>query len=297
MVWHWIIKSWLQQKAQEKIYEAVAEQARQRARSDEANVRGGAAETTDVAILFSVTAEAGGLEDMLEEAVTTRGAGFVVHQGRLRGKSVLLVVAGAGHRAAQGVAAAVIAAHRPGWVISAGFAGALAAEVRRRELVFGDVVLDEHGNVFPTHLDQIGNGWKLPAGARVGRLLTVDRVVRDPEEKKALAQRHQAVALDMTSTGVARACGEQSTGLLAVRIVGDEVDERLPSDLEHLMRQESAAGKLGAVIGSVFRRPSSVKDMLHEKEEALLASDRLAAALADLVESIGDPPAAPYQLT
>jgi adenosylhomocysteine nucleosidase len=70
---------------------------------------------------------------------------------------------------------------------------------------------------------------------------------------------------------------------LSVRIITDGVDDELPVEIDHLAKQTSLAGKLGAVTGAVFRRPSSMKDLYRLKETALLSSDRLAEFLESLM--------------
>ena len=56
--------------------------------------------------------------------------------------------------------------------------------------------------------------------------------------------------------------------------------------IEKILEQQSLAQKLGAATGAVFRRPSSVKDMWNLRERALVASDRLAKFLTQLIPQI-----------
>ena len=128
----------------------------------------------------------------------------------------------------------------------------------------------------------------------VGRLLTVDRLIREPAEKQALGQQHQALAVDMESWAVGEVCRQDKVRFLAVRVISDAVQDALPEDLDRLVMQQSTAGRLGAAAGTLFRRPSSIKDMLRLKEEALVASDRLAKFLAGVIEQLApEPPGRP----
>jgi nucleoside phosphorylase len=112
-------------------------------------------------------------------------------------------------------------------------------------------------------------------GLHVGRLLSVDRLIRQPAERRILHEEHDALACDMETISVARACQELNTRLLSVRIISDAVDDELPPEIEHLLSQKSIAGKLGAAAGAVFQRPSAAKDLWKLREDALKASDRL----------------------
>jgi adenosylhomocysteine nucleosidase len=71
-----------------------------------------------------------------------------------------------------------------------------------------------------------------------------------------------------------------------VRIISDAVDDELPADVERLARQKTRAGQFGAATGAIFRRPSSVKDMLRLKEYSLVASDRLAKFLSGMITQL-----------
>jgi adenosylhomocysteine nucleosidase len=120
----------------------------------------------------------------------------------------------------------------------------------------------------------------------VGRLLTVDRLIDDPADKRRLAQATGAIALDMETFAVASVCRRAATPFIAIRVVSDAVDDRLPREVGRLLRQKTLAGKLGALAGAVLARPSSVKDLYQLKEDALVASDRLADILEAVVHEL-----------
>ncbi len=113
--------------------------------------------------------------------------------------------------------------------------------------------------------------------------MTVDRVVRLPEEKRALGEKYAALAADMETLAVAEVCRRRETPFLAVRVVHDAADDALPRDVEKLLAQRSGAARLGAAVGSILKRPSSVMDLLRLQQRAVEASDRLAQFLAALM--------------
>jgi adenosylhomocysteine nucleosidase len=120
----------------------------------------------------------------------------------------------------------------------------------------------------------------------VGRLLTVDDVVGDPSEKLALGKQHGALAVDMETMAVAEVCGREKVRLLSIRVIIDEVDRALPRDIDLLVKKKTTAGRLGAAAGAIVRRPSSVKDMWQLKEDALVASERVAKFLVGIVSQL-----------
>jgi len=239
-------------------------------------------------VVFALGAESGGLEDLLEQRVSTRAAGLVVHEGILCKQPVALVISGPGAENAQRAARALIAGHRPRWVVSAGFAGALDDRPARYDIVLATDVVEPSGRELAIAAEPEIDLATLaqPQAVHLGRVLSVARLVREPEEKQALGEQYHAAAVDLESFGVVEVCREQGTAALVVRAITDTAGEALPAEIEKLLDQPSAAGRWGAALGAVWRRPGSFKDLMRLRETALVASDRLAAFLAELVERL-----------
>ncbi len=284
----WLLRDWLQRAAVQRLGQAVTEAARQQAEPGEPSSPGRtlAMGTCDVGLVFATEIESGGLEDLLRGVVSIRGEGFVARQAQHQGRSLVLVRCGAGRQAAADATEALILGHRPRCVISAGFAGGLQTAVARHHLVVADDLVDADGRhlAIEPPIDRGG----LPEGPPlcVGRLLTVDRVVRQPREKKELGEKYQALAVDMESFDVAQVCRERNVPMLAVRVITDAVDEELPRDVERLARQKTPAARWGAVIGTLWNRPSSVKDLWALQEKALIGTDRLGRFLLAMIEQL-----------
>jgi adenosylhomocysteine nucleosidase len=238
----------------------------------------------DLAIAFALGMEAGGTVDLLEKASVARGEGFIEHAGTLRGKEAVVIETGVGAAAAAKAVSDVIGFHEPAWVISAGFAGALAPGLRR-----GHIVMPRE--IVCTGRPPLSVGFQLDAaqtpGLHVGRLVTVDRIIRTRAEKETLGQQHQALACDMESYAIAEVCRQKQVRFLSVRIITDALEEELPREVERLLAQKTLAGKLGAAARAVMQRPGSAIDLMKLQDQALTASDRLAKFLAGLVVQLG----------
>ncbi len=280
MVWQSLLQNWLRNRAQQAAVQAAMQAAGKGAAR--------AAETAppaqvDIAVIAALNMELGGLADRLSGIVTTQANGFKTHRGAWRDRGVLLVESGVGRQRATRATAAVIDGHHPSWIISTGFAGGLALDVARLHIVVGNSVANEAGErlAIDLKLDPAGQ-----RGLHVGRILTVDRIVRTPAEKQALAAKHDALAVDMESFAVAEVCRRERTRFMAVRVISDAAEDELPPDVERLINRSTMAGKLGAAAGAIVRRPSSVKDFWQLKEQALLATDRLAEFLLGMIEQL-----------
>ncbi len=290
MVLRYLVRNWLQNAAREKVRQTVVEAARK-----EFAAAGEAAQQppdepeerpADVGVVFALGIESGGLEDLLSGVVTTRGYGFTAKEGGYRGRKIVLFRSGSGKAAARQAAEAMISGHKPRWLVSAGFVGGLAAGVKRHDVIMADTLKDATGQQLKVDLKVDPESLARTPGVHVGSLVTVDEILRLPSEKRALGVRHHALGVDMESFAVAEVCRQREVKFLAIRVVTDAVDEQLPPDLEKLMRQSTKLSKFGAVVGTVWNRPASVKDMWQLKETALVASDRLGKFLAATIEQL-----------
>lgn len=278
-MWQNLLRSWVQQRVRQSAAEAVRAATQKPATAAERAIG-----PCDVAVVFALGIEAGGFEDLLTDTVTTQAAALTLRAGTLHGRSVVVAETGVGYDAAAAGTELVIAGHHPDWVISAGFSGGLDAGLRRGDLVMANALLRPDGRRLAMDL-------KLDASAanksvHFGACVMADALVGKPAAKEALGKATGALAVDLESWAVGEACRLAKTRFLCVRIISDAVDERLPSEIEMLARQTSNAARFGAAAGAIFRRPSSVKDMLKLKQDALGFSDRLARFLSGVIEQL-----------
>lgn len=278
MMWHAFFHSWVQQQVRQSAAEALRAATERPAADAERTIA-----PCDVAVIFALGIEAGGLEDLLEGTVTTHGTGLTVREGKLRGHSVVVAETGIGRHAAAAGTQLVIAGHRPAWVISAGFSGGLNGGLRRGDVVIANALVHPDGRRLAIDLKLDRAAGK---GVHVGACATAEAVVSRPADKTALGKTTGALAVDLESWAVGDACRQAKTRFLCVRIISDAVDDRLPPEIETLARQKTNVARFGAAAAAIFRRPSSIKDMLKLKEEALVCSDRLARFLTGMIEQL-----------
>jgi adenosylhomocysteine nucleosidase len=277
--------SYARQAARQKIQEAVVNTWQQV--SGEGTPRQPAdLPPCDVAFVMSTEVEAEGLSKRLEGSVTTRCASFVEHAGRWCGRQVVIAECGLGAKAAAKATADVIAIHHPAWVVSAGFAAALADHLRRGHILMADRVANSKQGELAVGLKFDPNALAEIKGLHVGRLLTIDRLVHKPDQKRVLGHEHAALACDMETMSVAEVCHREKTKFLSVRVISDALDDQWPPEIETLLDQRSWAGKLGAAAGAMWRRPAWVKDLLRLQEQAELASNRLAQFCAGVIPQL-----------
>lgn len=287
MMWRQIVSQWIRQTASQTLQEVVSEAARG-AHYRFGEKGGVAAQASPCALVavFGVSVESGGTVDLLRDAVSMRCPNFIEHTGHLGGTRLAVIESGLGRQAAATAMSDVIALHHPQWVISAGFACGLSASLRRGHILMADEVVDAEHQRLPIDLPVDRASVAATRTQHIGRLLSVNQLVRSREEKNRLATAYQALACDMETMAVAQACRRENIRFLSVRIITETVEEELPREIERLLAQKSIAARLGAATGAIFNRPSRIKDLWKLKEDALQASDRLAKFLAGVVAQL-----------
>src|SRR5262245_33838485 len=145
--------------------------------------------------------------------------------------------------------------YRPKVVISAGFAGSLHADYHVGDVILAKEVVDAAGTSWPTTwpMSLPHSEWRPPLHR--GPLTTVERIVAAPEDKKALAEKHAAIAVDMESATVARRCSERHMPCACVRAISDDLETPLSPRLAGLV----AGGRVDVLrlLGVLIARPST----------------------------------------
>jgi adenosylhomocysteine nucleosidase len=271
-----LVQTWLHNAATSKVREAVVQAAKAQLAQPADEPPAEEPRPCHWGLVFALGIESGCLEDLLQGIVTIRGGGLIAREGGLKGRRIVVVLSGAGRNKAAAATEILIDGHRPQRVISAGFAGGLDPSMKRNDILIADRLLDASGAEMPVELPAGLAALAGQSGVRRGTLLTGDRIIRLPSEKQQLFGRSGAMAVDMETLAVAEVCRRRNVAFSSIRVINDTADEALPDDMEHLLAQKTEAARLGAALGAVWRRPGSAKDMYQLRENALVASGRLA---------------------
>ncbi|MFM9058121.1 MAG: hypothetical protein ACKOSQ_03155 [Planctomycetaceae bacterium] len=230
-----------------------------------------------VGIVFAVAVEADAFERAATDRIETRAAGLAFHEGMVRGARVAWCVGGVGAAAADHATRMLVAGHRPGLLMSAGFAGGLDPALTRGAVVRPAISVAD-GARRPLPLDTRG----CPVAAPPLTIVTVADVVATPAAKRALADRCHAHLVDMETRAVAEAALALGLPCASVRVISDTVDDELPREVAALVRPQSPLRRLGAALGAVGRRPRAALDLWRLYEHAVVDAQSLAQALAEL---------------
>ena len=186
---------------------------------------------------------------------------------------------GAGRTRARKATLALIDAHTPRWLLSVGFSGALRPDLKIGDIVVANGIVGPAGESLALDLSMTAD----PArGWHVGRIATVDHIVRTVAEKSALADKTGALAVDMESLAVGQVAQDVRLRFMAVRAISDDATSDLPPEVLAILGPTGSV-RAGAVAGALWKRFSSAKDMWRMREHAIQASERLASFLEGVI--------------
>ncbi len=163
-------------------------------------------------------------------------------KGHLDGKPVLFARTGVGIRRARDGTGYVIQKFNPELIISAGLGGALGDGLRVGDIVLGQWVfslkMNKRKELF---CDITGLSMEFLRGG----LLTENRFVNHPDEKRRLHRQTDALSVDMETWGVVEAAEVYGAPVISVRSISDDNQVELP-DMRHFYRTSGDLRKLNA---------------------------------------------------
>ncbi|UCH86201.1 MAG: hypothetical protein JSU97_06595 [Dehalococcoidia bacterium] len=209
-------------------------------------------------------------------------------EGTLAGRQVLVARTGMGSARAQEATSALIQHHSPEAILSIGLAGSLTDELRVGHLVIARQVYALHE---PFHEGPLAasNGLACDpalvelavAAARQRRLafregvsLTVPQVIDQPEVKRRIGDSLPVEMVEMESYWVGRVAADQGIPFLIVRVILDELGDRLP-DLPNTVDETGAIARSRA-LRHLLSRPGQIPALVRLAVNTRRASQRLA---------------------
>jgi adenosylhomocysteine nucleosidase len=238
----------------------------------------------DVGIVAALAVEVGFLIERLTGVRRYTGAGHTVVEGECGGKLVGVVVSGMGRAAARRGAELLLDGHRPRWLVSAGFAGALDPGLERYAIVMPNDVVDTDHHHYAIDVRVPPRGVGGPT-IRTGRLLTVDRLVATAAEKAQLRRQFGADLVDMETSVVAALCSARAVRFLSIRVISDDAQTNLPPEIVTLLTR-TGTYRIGAALRALWNRPSRIKDFWALHEQVQESGDRLARFTVAAIERL-----------
>ena len=217
----------------------------------------------------------------VEQTTTVAGVRCAIgHRGHVR---IFLFQSGIGPQKAFEVSQTVLLNDSWGLVVSSGFAGALRAcsigtimvgrDIFLEETNFLDDALAETSIVCDKNFRE--RAFKAACSvdhmSQSGNIMTLSRIVWKASEKKDIAARTQAVALDMESAVLGYVARRKNIPFIVVRTISDLVDEDLPIDFNLFLHPRTWLKGVGIVL----RSPLSLIQFIRLRRQMKQASLQL----------------------
>lgn len=236
----------------------------------------------DIGLVAALAIETSAFLERCEKVKKYNASGLTFRGGRYDQVKIASVDGGMGFAKARAATQAMIETHTPRWVLSVGFSGALSPEVQCGDIVMANSIVDTHGQELFVDLNMAANP---KSGLHVGRILTIDHIVRTVAEKQELGAQYGAIAVDLESLAVAQVCRDAKTRFMAIRVISDDLAADLPPEILSVVGATGAV-RIGAALSAVWKRPGSVSDMWKLREKAHQAARRLATFLDGVVTQL-----------
>jgi adenosylhomocysteine nucleosidase len=243
-----------------------------------------------IAVTFALPAESSGFLRRLRDKSHSERDGVRTIRGKIEDRAIEVLHTGVGEKVCRQRLGKFLSARRTAGrirggerhqfdcLISAGFAGALD-----NDLKIGDLLLAE--NFSTVHLSEARASL---SGLRIhiANLLTVPALIDSPEERNKLAFTTGAVAADMETEFIARACAACGIPLLSLRVISDTPQHRLPAPANVLFDIERQQTRMLKLATHLLAHPGRVSRLVHFASRIAHARKILADALVAVVRKL-----------
>jgi len=231
-----------------------------------------------IAITFALRAESVGLKCLLKNGRRVIANQTTFFQGELHGRQIALCHTGVGANVSQRRTKDFLTAARAGCLISAGFAGALSDDLRVGDLFIAD---NFSAGEMQAQSRQVLAGFQ----PRFGKLVTTPVMIDDVNARRELRASSGAVAVDMETEFIARACAEHGVPLLSLRAITDTPADPFPAPADILFNLERQKTELGRLALYLLSRPPRIIPLVQFARRVANARSILTRAIDVLVES------------
>ncbi len=238
-----------------------------------------------VAILSALSIELAGLKSRYSFGNATLGNGFRTWQTIVADQPVLIVETGVGYRRAEKATQAIIDAYRPNWVISVGLCGGLNEELLTGQLVIAKSVKRLAGRAIACSKGILKDEVVEKIEAKQVQAITAESAVLSVEGKKKLHDSTKGDIVDLESFAVVDVCQQRQVKFGVLRVISDDAKTSLPPGVMSLIG-ETGALRVGALVGTLWNKPSSVIDLWNLRQQSMACSQTLAIGIETLCQHL-----------
>ena len=227
------------------------------------------------AILAAVSEETAGIKHLMNIANRIRLGKSEAWLGKWQGKNIVLVRTGVGKQRAAEAVLKTIEQFSPDRLLSIGYAGGLVSELQVSDLIIAERVVDVESSAefLPDQQWlQLAQNISVSENYKVisGKLVTANKVIHSPLDKKEFGERLSAHAVEMETSAIAKVAMDKNLPFLSVRAISDSVEQEI-LDSSSFLRRDGEISKLKAGW-YVLTHPSSIASALSLRSQTQLAT-------------------------
>ena len=231
-----------------------------------------------IAITFALLAESSGLVALLRDKRRAASGETEIIYGEINQRPVAIFHTGIGQKACQANIDNFLRVEHPDIWISSGFAGGVGEDLR-----VGDLFLAENFS----DRELLSAGQRLLGNAsRPAKLFTSTTIVDSTAQRNEIAHAQGALAIDMETETIARACIARGIRMLSLRAISDSLDEPFPAPphlLFDLERQRTDMAKLALYF---LKHPTHIVGFIRFANRTARARRTLTNAIVAVLQDL-----------
>jgi nucleoside phosphorylase len=232
-----------------------------------------------IAITFALPAESSEFVALLRDKRRAMSSEGEIIYGEINQQPVTIFHTGIGQKACQAKIDNFLRIDHPDIWISSGFAGSVDEDLR-----VGDLLLAE--NFSDRELLAAAQRLLADRNARTAKLFTSTTIVDSTGQRNEIARTQGALAIDMETEIIARACSAGGIRMLSLRAISDSLDEPFPAPphlLFDLKRQRTNAAKL---VSYFLKRPTHIVGFIRFANRIARARRTLTNAIVAVLQDL-----------
>jgi adenosylhomocysteine nucleosidase len=232
-----------------------------------------------IAITFALPAESSGFVALVRNKRRAVSGDTEIIYGEINQRPVTIFHTGIGQKACQANLDNFLRVEHPDIWISSGFAGGVGEDLR-----VGDLFLGE--NFSDRELLSAAQRLLADRNVRAAKLFTSATIVDSAGQRNEIARAQGALAIDMETETIARACIAHGIRMLSLRAISDSLDESFPAPphlLFDLERQRTDMAKLSLYL---LKHPSNLWRVLRFTRRIRRARQALTDAIVAFLQEL-----------
>ena len=247
-----------------------------------------------IAVITAMPEEYRAVADCLGAETAAQVGALRAGRFSLAGHEILLVESGMGFHNAAKAAEMLVRDGRPDLLVSAGFCGGIAPELRAGDVVVAKeiIIADDGGfeevpvQLSPSGLDFIAR--QAAEGKRTfgGTFVSTSVITSKRNLAGMLPGSCPSPVVEMESGAVAIVAAENRIPLLAIRAVSDSAAEELGFSLDEFCDPDLRRIHIGRVLLTILRKPRIIPQLLRLSRSSRMAAESLTAAISRLFPAL-----------